>query len=103
MDKMKEEDPEGFIDKLNQLEKDRAEERMSLKHRGGSKFAKKQAIYAKYDDRVSVMAGFVDLLKVQVDVTLYSCVPKYILVGPFCFYLSLFTVKLKFLKKILIH
>ena len=25
---------------------------MSLKHRGGSKYAKKQMLYAKYDDKV---------------------------------------------------
>ncbi|KAL4232806.1 U3 small nucleolar RNA-associated protein 14 A [Mactra antiquata] len=51
MDKMKNEDPEGFMEKLNQMEKDRVKERMSLKHRGGSKFAKRQTLYAKYDDR----------------------------------------------------
>ncbi|XP_045197137.2 uncharacterized protein LOC123551914 [Mercenaria mercenaria] len=51
LDKLQEEDPEGYLDKLNLLEKDRAQERVSLKHRGGSKFAKRQMIYAKYDDR----------------------------------------------------
>ena len=29
------------------------QERMSLKHRGGSKYAKKQMIYAKYDNKVT--------------------------------------------------
>jgi len=30
------------------------QERMSLKHRGGSKFMKQQMIYGKYDDKVSL-------------------------------------------------
>lgn len=55
LDKLEAEDPEGYLEKLNQLERDRALERVSLKHRGGSKFAKRQMIYAKYDDRVGVM------------------------------------------------
>jgi U3 small nucleolar RNA-associated protein 14 len=53
LDKLQEEDPESYLDKLNQLERDRAQERVSLKHRGGSKFAKRQMIYAKFDDKVS--------------------------------------------------
>lgn len=51
LEKMEQQDPEGYQDKLNQVERDRAQERVSLKHRGGSKFAKRQMIYAKYDDR----------------------------------------------------
>ncbi|XP_060585732.1 uncharacterized protein LOC132741554 [Ruditapes philippinarum] len=51
LEKLQEEDPESYLDKLNQLERDRAQERVSLKHRGGSKFAKRQMIYAKFDDK----------------------------------------------------
>lgn len=51
LEKMQHEDPEGYLEKLELLEKDRVQERMSLKHRGGSKFAQRQMIYAKFDDR----------------------------------------------------
>ncbi|XP_071114020.1 U3 small nucleolar RNA-associated protein 14 homolog A-like [Haliotis cracherodii] len=44
-------DPEAYVEKLQQLDRDRVQERMTLKHRGGSKFAQRQKIYGKYDDR----------------------------------------------------
>nr|CAG4642610.1 EOG090X08JJ [Evadne anonyx] len=47
---LKEEDPEGALDKLKDMEKRRVEERMSLKHKGAGKWAKMQAIRSKYDD-----------------------------------------------------
>ncbi|XP_052808908.1 U3 small nucleolar RNA-associated protein 14 homolog A-like isoform X1 [Mya arenaria] len=51
LETLQQDDPESFLEKINQFEKERAEERMSLKHRGGTKFAKRQMIYAKFDDR----------------------------------------------------
>ncbi|XP_062604678.1 uncharacterized protein LOC134266461 [Saccostrea cucullata] len=44
-------DPEAYNEKLEEAERQRIEERMSLKHRGGSKYAKKQMLYAKFDDQ----------------------------------------------------
>ncbi|KAL3881431.1 hypothetical protein ACJMK2_027873 [Sinanodonta woodiana] len=49
LEEMEKTDPEAYLEKLKQLEKERIEERMSLKHRGGSKYSQKQMIYAKYD------------------------------------------------------
>ncbi|GAB1606963.1 U3 small nucleolar RNA-associated protein 14 homolog A-like [Argonauta hians] len=42
-------DPEKFLEQMKTVEKSRAKERVSLKHRGGSKFQKRQMMYAKYD------------------------------------------------------
>lgn len=52
-EKLKEDDPESALLKLEQLEKRRIEERMSLKHKGSGKWAKMQAIRSKYDQNVS--------------------------------------------------
>lgn len=52
---LKEDDPEGALDKLKELERQRVEERMSLKHKGSGKWAKLQAIRSKYDDEVSFL------------------------------------------------
>lgn len=52
LETLQRDNPEEFVEKLKQYEKDRAEERASLKHRGGSKYQKRQMIYAKFDDRV---------------------------------------------------
>ena len=49
---LKEHDPEGALEKLEQLEKKRIEERMTLKHKGAGKWAKLQAIRSKYDQNV---------------------------------------------------
>ncbi|KAK3595231.1 hypothetical protein CHS0354_021548 [Potamilus streckersoni] len=49
LEEMEKTDPDAYQEKLKQLEKERIEERMSLKHRGGSKYSQKQMIYAKYD------------------------------------------------------
>lgn len=43
-DKQKEHDPESALLKLEQLEKKRIEERMTLKHKGAGEWAKLQAI-----------------------------------------------------------
>ncbi|XP_029649153.1 U3 small nucleolar RNA-associated protein 14 homolog A [Octopus sinensis] len=42
-------DPEKFLNQMKIVEKSHAKERISLKHRGGSKFQKRQMMYAKYD------------------------------------------------------
>ncbi|XP_067676071.1 U3 small nucleolar RNA-associated protein 14 homolog A-like [Haliotis asinina] len=51
MEELQRTDPEAFVEKLQQLDRDRVQERMTLRHRGGSKFAQRQKIYGKYDDR----------------------------------------------------
>ncbi|XP_060077158.1 U3 small nucleolar RNA-associated protein 14 homolog A-like [Ylistrum balloti] len=51
LDELEKNDPEGYQEKLDDINKQRIQERMNLKHRGGSKYAKKQMIYAKYDDK----------------------------------------------------
>nr|CAG4640978.1 EOG090X08JJ [Eulimnadia texana] len=43
-------DPEAALEKLEQLEKIRVEERMTLRHKGTGKWAKLQAIRSKYDN-----------------------------------------------------
>ncbi|KAH3726085.1 U3 small nucleolar RNA-associated protein 14 homolog A-like [Dreissena polymorpha] len=51
LETLQKEDPESFLEKITQWEKDRVQERMSLRHRGGTKFAKRQMIYAKFDEK----------------------------------------------------
>lgn len=45
--------PEAALEKLEQLDKTRAEERMSLRHKNTGKWAKSKQIMAKYDKEVS--------------------------------------------------
>jgi U3 small nucleolar RNA-associated protein 14 len=52
MDQLEKEDPIKFKEVLEHLEKQRMKERMSLKHKNTSKWAKKQAVYAKYNEKV---------------------------------------------------
>ena len=52
MDLMEKDDPAKFKQVVEQMEKDRMKERMSLKHKNTTKWAKKQAAYAKYNDQV---------------------------------------------------
>ncbi|XP_074662422.1 U3 small nucleolar RNA-associated protein 14 homolog A-like [Tubulanus polymorphus] len=49
MEELKRIDPESFNEKIRQIERIRIQERMSLKHKGGSKFSRQQKIHAKYD------------------------------------------------------
>lgn len=51
LEKLEKEDPAQFKEVLEQLEKKRMKERMSLKHKNTSKWAKQQTIYAKYSDK----------------------------------------------------
>ena len=51
---LKDHNPEGALEKLKQLENKRIEERMTLKHKGSGKWAKLQAIRAKYDENVTL-------------------------------------------------
>lgn len=51
LEELQKSDPEGYLEKVQSVEKQRVEERMSLKHRGGSKYMKKQMIYGKYNDQ----------------------------------------------------
>lgn len=45
-------DPEAALEKLEQIERARAEERISLRHRNTGKWARSKAIRAKYDTEV---------------------------------------------------
>jgi len=47
---LKEDHPDEALEKLQELEKRRVEERMTLKHKGAGKWAKMQAIRSKYDE-----------------------------------------------------
>ncbi|ESO89301.1 hypothetical protein LOTGIDRAFT_183349 [Lottia gigantea] len=49
LDSLQKTDPEKYLEKIEYADKARVEERMSLKHRGGSKFARKKMMYARYD------------------------------------------------------
>ncbi|XP_041352481.1 uncharacterized protein LOC121370976 [Gigantopelta aegis] len=51
LDIMKQKDPEGYVEKLQEADRNRIQERMSLKHRGGSKFARKTLMYAKFNQK----------------------------------------------------
>jgi len=55
---LKEHDPEGALEKLEQLDRKRIEERMTLKHKGAGKWAKLQAIRSKYDENVRISLNF---------------------------------------------
>lgn len=47
-------DPEAALQQLEQLERTRAEERVSLRHRSTGQWARNKAVRAKYDKEVSV-------------------------------------------------
>lgn len=47
--------PEEALAKLEQLDKTRAEERMSLRHKNTGQWAKNQQIRAKYNKEVSIL------------------------------------------------
>uniref|UniRef100_A0A0B7A5Z1 U3 small nucleolar RNA-associated protein 14 homolog A n=1 Tax=Arion vulgaris TaxID=1028688 RepID=A0A0B7A5Z1_9EUPU len=51
MEELKKTDPEAFLEKLDQIEKARMEERLTLKHRGGGKFSRLHKAYSKFDDK----------------------------------------------------
>lgn len=46
--------PEAALEKLEQLDRTRAEERMTLRHKNTGKWAKSKQIMAKYDKEVSI-------------------------------------------------
>ena len=46
-------DPEAALKQLEQLERTRAEERVSLRHRNTGQWARNKAVRAKYDQAVS--------------------------------------------------
>ncbi len=49
LEELEKTDPEAYNEKMQAVEKRRLVERMSLRHRGGSKFGQKQTRFAKYD------------------------------------------------------
>lgn len=54
-EKLKDSNPEEALAKLEQLDKTRAEERMSLKHKNTGQWARNKQIKAKYNKEVSVI------------------------------------------------
>nr|SVE75209.1 EOG090X08JJ [Daphnia dolichocephala] len=66
-DALKECDPEKALEKLEQLDKKRIEERMTLKHKGAGKWAKLQAIRSKYDQ--NARDSLADQLRLGKEVT----------------------------------
>ncbi|XP_057369846.1 U3 small nucleolar RNA-associated protein 14 homolog A-like [Daphnia carinata] len=64
---LKEHDPQRALEKLDQLEKKRIEERMTLKHKGAGKWAKLQAIRSKYDQ--NARESLADQLRLGKEVT----------------------------------
>jgi U3 small nucleolar RNA-associated protein 14 len=55
---LKETDPEEALKRLDQLERTRAQERASLRHRNTGAWAKSKTIRAKYDREVSLSIYF---------------------------------------------
>nr|SVE73640.1 EOG090X08JJ [Daphnia atkinsoni] len=66
-DALKDNDPEKALEKLEQLDKKRIEERMTLKHKGAGKWAKLQAIRSKYDE--NARESLADQLRLGKEVT----------------------------------
>ncbi|XP_045025807.1 LOW QUALITY PROTEIN: U3 small nucleolar RNA-associated protein 14 homolog A-like [Daphnia magna] len=66
-DSLKEHDPQRALEKLEQLDKKRIEERMTLKHKGAGKWAKLQAIRSKYDQ--NARESLADQLRLGKEVT----------------------------------
>jgi U3 small nucleolar RNA-associated protein 14 len=51
-------DPETALQQLEKLERTRAEERVSLRHRSTRQWARNKAVRAKYDKEVSIPAKY---------------------------------------------
>jgi U3 small nucleolar RNA-associated protein 14 len=51
-------DPEAALQQLEQLERTRAEERVSLRHRSTGQWARNKAVRAKYNKEVSILAKY---------------------------------------------
>lgn len=71
-DALKDNDPEKALEKLEQLDKRRIEERMTLKHKGAGKWAKLQAIRSKYDENVNA-----NLLQLEYDNIAFCFNPRH--------------------------
>ncbi|XP_005108218.1 U3 small nucleolar RNA-associated protein 14 homolog A [Aplysia californica] len=51
LEQLRHTDPEAFMERMEQLERARMEERLTLKHRGGGKFSRLHKAYSKFDDK----------------------------------------------------
>ncbi|BFZ09220.1 hypothetical protein BsWGS_12259 [Bradybaena similaris] len=51
LEELQKANPEAFLERIGQIEKDRMEERFTLKHRGGGKFSRMHKAYSKFDDK----------------------------------------------------
>lgn len=56
-EKLQKTNPEKALTMLEQLDKSRAEERMSLRHKSTGQWAKNKQIRAKYDKEVSIFSS----------------------------------------------
>ncbi|XP_013403803.1 LOW QUALITY PROTEIN: U3 small nucleolar RNA-associated protein 14 homolog A-like [Lingula anatina] len=50
LEELQKTDPEAYLEKLQMLDKQRMQERMSLKHKGGSKYMRNVVLYGKHND-----------------------------------------------------
>lgn len=57
-ERLQKENPEEALKKLEEIEKARAEERMSLRHKGTGQWARSKQVRAKFDKEVSVFSYF---------------------------------------------
>ena len=51
-------DPQAALEKLEQLDRTRAEERMTLRHKSTGQWAKSKQVRAKYDKEVKIIIFF---------------------------------------------
>ncbi|XP_059153916.1 U3 small nucleolar RNA-associated protein 14 homolog C-like [Physella acuta] len=51
LEQLQKTNPEAFLEKLELLERNRMEERLTLKHKGGGRFSRLHKAYSKFDDK----------------------------------------------------
>ncbi|KAK6986488.1 U3 small nucleolar RNA-associated protein 14 B-like isoform X2 [Biomphalaria glabrata] len=51
LEHLRQNDPGAFLEKIELMEKNRMEERLTLKHKGGGKFSRLHKAYSKFDDK----------------------------------------------------
>jgi U3 small nucleolar RNA-associated protein 14 len=53
LEKLSVENPDQFLERLNQLERHRIEERSTLRHKNSTKWAKEKRLLSKFNSKVS--------------------------------------------------
>jgi U3 small nucleolar RNA-associated protein 14 len=70
-------DPEAALQQLEQLERTRAEERVSLRHRSTGQWARNKAVRAKYNKEVRILAQhYLSILKTTSQAQLQNVIMK---------------------------